>query len=131
TVGSSRPSSLSRARTREASASPGAGPSTSSAIDSGLAERAREVGDQVLRVGARSHLHQLPALVAVVVEDLLGGVDPQRYGQVLPARVRAHTTSLPLRPDTPGLRPGPGTSTTSPAPGKLAPRRPRDRKSVV
>src|SRR6516225_12188925 len=43
-----------------------------------------QVGDELLGVGPRHHGHQLPALVAPVVQDLLGGVHQQGHGRVLP-----------------------------------------------
>src|SRR5690606_9267607 len=79
-------------------------------IDSAL-QGALEIGDEVLRVGARHDLHQLPALLAVVVEDLLGRVDQQRNGQVLPAGLCAHGPSLP------GSDRGEGAGGPSSAPG--------------
>ena len=52
----------------------------------GAATRLRplEVGDEVLRVHARHDLHELPAVLAEVVEDLLGRVHQHRRGEVLP-----------------------------------------------
>src|SRR5699024_4228473 len=85
--GRDSPRSASRSRTRD--------PCGASLIGSALGQRALEVGDQVLRVRARHDLDQLPALLAVVVEDLLGRVDQQRNGQVLPAGDSAHGPSLP------------------------------------
>src|SRR5699024_187762 len=92
TAGRLRPSSASRARIR----APGSRPVTT--IGSGLRAGPLEIGDQVLGVGARDDLDQLPALHAVVVEDLLGRMDQQRNGQVLPAGDCAHGASLPARP---------------------------------
>ena len=43
-----------------------------------------EVGDQVLRVHPGHHLDQLPAVLAEVVEDLLGRVHQHGRGHVLP-----------------------------------------------
>ena len=49
-----------------------------------LAERPLQVGDQILRIETRDDLHQLPAVGAPVVEDLLGRVHEQRNGHVFP-----------------------------------------------
>src|SRR5699024_12107032 len=89
TAGRDSPGSASRPRTRD--------PRGAGSIGSALGQRALEVGDQVLRVRARHDLDQLPSLLAVVVEDLLGRVDQQRNGQVLPAGDSAHGASLPGR----------------------------------
>ena len=48
--------------------------------------RPLEVGDEVLGVGAGKDRHQLPAVLAPGVEDLLGRVHEQRHGGVLPGR---------------------------------------------
>src|SRR5215204_949666 len=55
-----------------------------------------EVGDELLRVRPRNHRHQLPAVLAPIVEDLLGRVHQQRHGRVLPL---LHARTVPGRTD--------------------------------
>ena len=77
TPGSASPSSSRRARMR--ALRPG-----TAVIRSALGQGTLEVGDQILRVRARHDLDQLPALLTIVVEDLLGRVDHERHRRVLP-----------------------------------------------
>src|SRR5689334_18089752 len=66
--------------------------------------RPLEVGHQAVAVRAGHHLDQLPAVLAPVVEDLLGGVDHQRNRGVLPLR-HAVTVGRWSAPATRGVSP--------------------------
>src|SRR5262245_38973587 len=52
------------------------------------------VGNELLLAGPRHHGHELPAVVAPVVENLLGRVHQQGHGRVLPLR---HGATLATR----------------------------------
>jgi Mrp family chromosome partitioning ATPase len=47
-----------------------------------------QVGDELLAAGSGDHLDELPAVLAPGVEDLLGRMDEQRHGDVLPLVMR-------------------------------------------
>src|SRR5690606_14402382 len=64
--------------------------------------RALEVRDELFRIGAGDHGDQLPAVLTPVVQDLLGRVDQQRHGGVLPL---LHGSTLPAARAGGRLRP--------------------------
>src|SRR5690606_16139579 len=72
-----------------------------------------EVRHELLRVGSRHDLHQFPAVLTPVVQDLLGGVDQQRHRRVFPLRHGPHCSHA-----RPSLR-LPGVSGSASTPPRL------------